>query len=71
VAFAAALDALVHVSDLLATVRTCLANCCAGFAVVGMVIAVAAHEVDTRCASGGAVKHELDVLLLNMRPTFR
>ena len=68
--FAAALDAFVHVADLLATIRACFADFCASFAVVGMVIAVAAHEVHAGGTSGDAVEHQLDVGLLNMIAAF-
>lgn len=70
-AFAAALDALVHVADLLAAVRTGLADRCAGVAIVRVVIAVAGHEVDTGVARGDAVEHQLDVSLFDMVATFR
>lgn len=69
-AFAAALDALVHVADFLATVRTGFADFCAGFAIVGMMIAVATHEVDAGGTSGDAVEHQLDVILADVVAAF-
>jgi hypothetical protein len=69
--FAAALDALVHVADILATVRACFADFCAGFAVVGMVITVATHEVDARGTGGDTVEHHLDVILADVVAAFR
>ncbi|WP_207310420.1 hypothetical protein [Rubripirellula amarantea] len=69
-AFTAALDTLVHVADFLATVRACFADFCAGFAVVGVVIAVAAHEVDAGCTGGDAVEHQLDVILADVVAAF-
>jgi hypothetical protein len=70
VTFATAFDALIHVADLLATVRACLADFCAGFAVVGVVIAVATHEVDAGRTSGDAVEHQLDVILADVVAAF-
>lgn len=69
-AFAATLDAFVHAADLLATVRARLADFRARFAVVGVVVAVAAHESDARVARGDAVEHQFDVFLLNVVATF-
>lgn len=70
-AFSAALDALVHVTDLLATLCTSLADRCAGFAVVRVVVTVARHEVDARVARGNTVEHQFDVRLRNVFATLR
>lgn len=56
-AFAAALDALVHVADLFATVCTRFADLGAGSAIQRVVVAVAAHEVDAGGTGGDAVEH--------------
>ena len=61
-ALAAALDAFAHVADLFAAIST-------GFAVMNVVVAVAAHEVDT-CRTGcGTIKHPFDVGLLDVSTT--
>lgn len=70
VALAAAFDAFVHVTDLLTAVGAGLANRCASFAVVRMVIAVATHEVDAGCTSSDAIEHQLDVRLLDVVAAF-
>lgn len=58
VALAAALEAQVHVTNLLvATVRACLADCCGCFADMGVIVAVAGHEIDPDVASGYAFNH--------------
>ena len=67
---AATLDALVHVANLLATVRAGLADFCAGLAVMRMVITISAHEIDARRAGSNAVEHQLDMLLVNVVATF-
>lgn len=69
-ALATTLDAFVHAAHLLATVSTCFADRRAGFAVVRMKLAVAAHEIDTRRTGCGAVEHQLDVGLLDVGTTF-
>ena len=56
-AFAAELDALVHVADLFATVCTRFADLGTGSAIQRVVVAVAAHEVDACVACGDAVEH--------------
>lgn len=63
---AATLDALVHVAHLFATVSTCLADFRTRFAVMSVVIAVSAHEVDAGGAGRRTIEHELDVLLLDV-----
>ena len=70
VALAAAFDAFVHVTNLLTAVGAGLANRCASFAVVRMVIAVATHEVDAGCTSSDAIEHQLDVRLLDVVAAF-
>ena len=69
-AFAAAFDALVHASDLFATVGTGLADFCAGCAVVRVVVAVAAHETDAGVAGCDAVEHQFDVRLSDVIAAF-
>ncbi len=69
-AFPAAFDALVHVANFLATVGAGLADCCTGFAVVGVVVAVAAHEADAGIARGDAVEHQFDVRLFDVVTAF-
>ena len=70
VAFTAALDALVHIADLLTAVGAGLANRCASFAVVRVVIAVATHEVDAGSTGRDAIEHQLDVCLLDVVAAF-
>lgn len=65
-AFAAALDAFVHVADLFAAVRTRFTDCRARFAVERVVVAVTAHEINACPASGDAIKHSFDVGLLDV-----
>lgn len=65
-AFAAALDALIHTANLFATIRACLADLCASFAVKSVMVAVATHEVDAGTARGDTVEHQLDVFLLDV-----
>lgn len=69
-ALTTALDAPVHATHVFATVRTGLAYFCTGFAVEGVVIAVAAHEVDACCAGRDAVEHQFDVDLLDVITAF-
>ena len=69
-AFTAALDAFVHVANLFATVSTGVADRCTGFAVVVVVITVAAHEVDAGRTSADAVEHQLDVILADVVAAF-
>ena len=65
-ALAAALDALVHVADLFATVCTRFADFGPGTAIQRMVVAVAAHEVDAGSTCRDAVELQFDVRLLNV-----
>tara|TARA_R110002049_G_scaffold288534_1_gene471091 strand:+ start:1606 stop:1818 length:213 start_codon:yes stop_codon:yes gene_type:complete len=69
-AFAAALDAHVHVADLLATVCTRFADFGAGAAVKCVVVAVAAHEVDAGGTGRNLVEHLLDLRLLDVTAPF-
>lgn len=69
-ALAAAFDAFVHVTNLLTAVGAGLANRCASFAVVRMVIAVATHEVDAGSTGRDAIEHQLDVRLLDVVAAF-
>jgi hypothetical protein len=66
VALAAAFDTALHITDLLAAVRTRFTNFRARFAVQCMVIAIAAHEVDTGGTGRDTIKHQFDVNLFNM-----
>ena len=69
-AFAAALDALVHVANLLAAFSASFADLCAGVAVVLVEVAVTAHEVDAGVTCGDTVEHQFDVILLNVFASF-
>ncbi len=66
VALTATLDTLVHIADLLATVRARLADFCTRFAVVRVEVAVAGHEVDAGSARCDTVKHQFDVGLIDV-----
>lgn len=70
VALAAALDAFVHVADLIAAASTCLADFGAGSAIQRVVFAVATHEVDAGSASRDTVEHQFDVRLLDVVTSF-
>tara|TARA_R110002167_G_scaffold51150_2_gene148260 strand:+ start:419 stop:631 length:213 start_codon:yes stop_codon:yes gene_type:complete len=69
VALASVLDAFADVADLFAAISTSFADFCAGLAVMNVVVAVAAHEVNT-CRTGcGTIKHQFDVGLLDVSTT--
>jgi hypothetical protein len=70
VAFAAALDAPVHVANLLAAFSASFADLCACVAVVLVKVAVTAHEVDAGVTCGDAIEHQFDVILLNVLASF-
>jgi len=66
----AAFDAFVHAADFLATFHTGFTNYCAGLAVVSVIVAVSAHEVNACGTSRGAVAHYFDMRLLDTETTF-
>jgi len=65
-ALATALDAFVHVANLLATFRTCFADFRARTAVQGMVVAIATHEVHACRTGSDTVEHQFNMGLLKV-----
>ena len=59
---ATGLDALVHLADLFATIRTLHANLSAHAAGQGVQVGAAQHEIGCRLADLGAVDHQPKVL---------